>query len=128
VKLGSCLVIAAIATAAAQALAQAQSPLETRGVGDKMELVPDQFQPEDRARYPLFKQKCTKCHAMSRPIAALRTGITPVTGGRFDEDGIKKYVVKMMRKPKSGIAKEDAKELILFLRAARGIAEGKSSE
>ncbi|HEX3776607.1 MAG TPA: hypothetical protein VHV51_19175 [Polyangiaceae bacterium] len=97
-------------------------------MGDKMELVPEQFTSDDRARYPLFKQKCTKCHAMSRPIAALRTGITPVTGGKFDEDGIKKYVVKMMRKPKSGIDKDDAKELILFLRDARHIAEGKPQE
>ena len=105
--------------------ASGASGLQTVGEGDKQQLVASQFSPEDQARYKTFKQKCTKCHAMSRPIAALRTGITPVSGGTFETKGIKKYVVKMMRKPNSGIRKEQAREIVLFLRNARARAKAK---
>jgi hypothetical protein len=59
---------------------------------------------------------------MARPIAALTTGITPVSGGTFEKKGIKKYVVKMMRKPNSGITKADARQILKFLIHARGLA------
>lgn len=97
--------------------------LLVRGKGKEQVLVAEQFTGETRQAYALFSQRCTKCHEMARPIAALQTGITPISGGRFDDDGIKKYVVKMMRKPKSGISKADARTLILFLRVARQQAE-----
>jgi hypothetical protein len=85
--------------------------------------VRDQFSPEMRARYDLFAVRCTRCHAMARPIAALTTGITPVTGGTFDDTGIQRYVVRMMRKPNSGIDRSTAREILLFLRYARGMAQ-----
>ncbi len=60
---------------------------------------------------------------MARPIRALNTGITPVTGGTFDEEGIRRYVVRMMRKPNSEIERADAREIILFLNFARSRAQ-----
>jgi hypothetical protein len=60
---------------------------------------------------------------MERPISALKTGVTPVSGGRFDEKGMKLYVVKMMRKPNSGITKQDAKVILEFLRYARALEQ-----
>ena len=48
--------------------------------------------------------------------------MTPLSADKFDEEGIKKYVVKMMRKPNSGIVKEEARELIQFLTYARSLA------
>lgn len=108
-------------------VAPASAELATTGRGRAQRLVRDQFPPEQQVRYDLFAVKCTQCHAMSRPIAALTTGITPVSGGTFDEDGIKRYVVRMMRKPNSGVDRESAREIILFLMYARSLAESPPS-
>jgi hypothetical protein len=101
----------------------ATADLETVGRGRRQRLVRNQFPPEFRPRYDIFAQRCTKCHAMARPIRALNTGITPVTGGTFDEEGIRRYVVRMMRKPNSEIERADAREIILFLNFARNLAQ-----
>ena len=101
----------------------ASAELRTTGRGRSQRLDRNQFPPEQQLRYDLFASKCTQCHAMSRPIAALTTGITPVSGGTFDEDGIKRYVVRMMRKPNSGIDRNDARAIIEFLTYARDLAQ-----
>jgi len=100
----------------------ATADLDTVGEGRRQRLVRNQFPPEFRPRYDIFAERCTKCHAMARPIRALNTGITPVTGGTFDEDGIRRYVVRMMRKPNSEIERADARDIILFLNFARNRA------
>jgi hypothetical protein len=106
----------------ASVTANSAGQLKVSGRGKTQALVRAQFSPPMRKKYDLFARKCTRCHAMSRPISALNTGITPVSGNLFEEKYIKKYVVKMMRKPKSGIAKGSAKEILQFLVYARGLA------
>jgi hypothetical protein len=106
----------------ALAPATASAALKVQGKGKEQTLVRDQFAAEQRPRYDMFAQKCTRCHELARPISALLSGVTPLSADRFDEEGIKKYVVKMMRKPNSGIVKEDARELIQFLTYARSLA------
>lgn len=124
------LILVAVCAAVGGSTARGEPPSKPRsglkviGEGKEQRLDRDQFSPSSRPRYDLFATRCTKCHAMSRPIAALQTGVTPVSGGTFDDAGIKKYVVKMMRKPNSGLGKEDAKEILVFLREARKLAEG----
>ena len=100
----------------------ARAALKVQGKGKEQTLVRDQFVADQRPRYDLFTQKCSRCHELARPIAALVSGITPLSADKFDEDGIKKYVVKMMRKPNSGIVKEEARDLIQFLTYARSLA------
>ena len=120
---GALLVLAiTVAAAAAGVVAPASAQLRVTGTGRAQRLVREQFSPEMRARYDLFAGRCTRCPAMSRPITALTTGITPVTGGTFDEAGIQRYVVRMMRKPNSGIDRDTAREILLFLRYARRMA------
>ncbi len=97
----------------------AHAELKSKGSRKKRTLVREQFPDDQAKRYDVFAAKCTKCHEMKRPIIALEKGITPISNGAFDEAGIKKYVVKMMRKENSGIAKDDAKEIIVFLQFAR---------
>ena len=106
-------------------VASANGQLKVIGEGADQELDVSQFPPEQAAPYEVFKTRCTKCHAMERPIEALQTGKTPISKSSFDKKGIKKYVVKMMRKPNSGITKQDAKQIVKFLQQARHIAEGK---
>lgn len=101
----------------------AQAELKTTGEGKEQRLDPAQFTADSRVGYELFAQRCTQCHAMSRPISALTNGKTPISGDAFDREGIKKYVVKMMRKPNSGISREDAKTIVDFLTTARDLAE-----
>jgi hypothetical protein len=99
--------------------------LKTKGAGKAQTLVREQFPANQQPRYDLFAARCTHCHEMARPISALLTGLTPISGASFDGDGIKKYVIKMMRKPNSGITKDDAKEIIVFLDGARAQAKEK---
>jgi hypothetical protein len=120
--------LAAVAAFVFMPSSQSVAELKTEGDGKKQRLDPSQFPPAMRKDYELFAKRCTKCHEMGRPIKALVTGITPISGAKFDPAGIKKYVVKMMRKPNSGISRQDAKVIIGFLRKARKMAEtGKSS-
>jgi mono/diheme cytochrome c family protein len=96
--------------------------LKVQGKGKEQTLVRDQFAADQQGRYDMFQQKCARCHELARPISALLNGVTPLSADKFDEEGIKKYVVKMMRKPNSGIVKEEARELIHFLTYARSLA------
>src|SRR5687767_4244045 len=96
--------------------------LKVQGKGKEQTLVRDQFAADQQPRYDMFQQKCTRCHELARPISALLNGVTPLSADKFDDEGIKKYVVKMMRKPNSGIVKEEARELIQFLTYARSLA------
>jgi hypothetical protein len=109
-------------------LRSSSAKLKIQGKGKAMVLLGTQFSPEMQPRYELFSKKCTKCHAMARPIAALQTGITPVSGSVFDRKAMKKYVVKMMRKPNSGIAKADAREILRFIIYARKLGTDSEEE
>jgi mono/diheme cytochrome c family protein len=104
--------------------ALARAELKVVGQGKDQRLAPEQFPAEHKDRLKLFEAKCSKCHNLDRPITALRTGLTPISQGKFDDAEIKAYVVKMMRKPNSGIEQNDAKEILLLLRFARTLATG----
>ena len=55
--------------------------------------------------YPLFSQKCTQCHKLSRPI----------NSDYALPDEWSRYVKRMMRKPGSGINSAEAKQIYEFL-------------
>ena len=63
------------------------------------------YPPEQRARYPVFVQKCSKCHPVARPI-----------NSRFDPSEWKRYMKKMIRRPNSGINEEQAADIYEFLK------------
>ena len=102
----------------------ALAELKVTGSGKEAKMAPDQFPAEHQERLKLFEAKCGKCHDLDRPITAIKTGKTPISGGPFDDDGVKAYVTKMMRKPNSGVEQADAKEIIILLRFARTLAGG----
>ena len=122
-RLLSCGMVVALLLCATSA--GANGKLKTVGKGKAIVLDSAQFRGEHAAEYAIFKVRCTKCHEMRRPIIALQTGITPMTGSKFDRGGIKEYVIKMMRKAHSNIDKPDAKKIIKFLVHARKLAQGK---
>jgi hypothetical protein len=69
---------------------------------------------EQQARYPVFVQKCSKCHPVARPI-----------NSRFDSSEWKRYMKKMIRRPNSGINEEQAADIYEFLKFYSGKQGGK---
>lgn len=102
----------------------ALAELKVTGAGKDARMAPEQFPAEHQERLKLFEAKCGKCHDLDRPITAVKTGKTPISAGAFDDEGIKGYVTKMMRKPNSGVEQNDAKEIIILLRFARTLVGG----
>ena len=84
--------------------------------GKNLDVDPNHFNEAQTLQYGVFKQRCSQCHEISRPLQAVESGISPVSHQNFGLKEIKRYVIKMMRKPNSGITKPEAKQIILFLR------------
>jgi hypothetical protein len=62
------------------------------------------YSPKAKAIYSLFRNKCSKCHTLARP---LNTDLSPT---KWEE-----YVKRMMSKPGSGIKPSEAKQIWQFL-------------
>tara|TARA_Y100000589_G_scaffold324279_2_gene360195 strand:+ start:126 stop:557 length:432 start_codon:yes stop_codon:yes gene_type:complete len=100
-----------------QAIAETgENQLKIIGTGKSLDVAPDHFNDLQAQQYGVFKQRCSQCHEIARPLQAVHTGISPVSHQTFGLKEIKRYVIKMMRKPNSGITKPEAKQIILFLR------------
>ncbi len=100
-----------------------QAELRTSGGGKDRVLDAAQFTGQRADQYKLFVSRCTGCHDQSRTVASLESGVGSVTGAKFDRDGMKAYVVNLMRKPNSGLTKEEAPEILEFLGYARELAQ-----
>ena len=99
------------------AIAEAnENQLKIIGTGKNLDVDANHFNDIQTQQYGVFKQRCSQCHEISRPLQAVETGISPVSQQTFGLKQIKRYVIKMMRKPNSGITKPEAKQIILFLR------------
>ena len=62
------------------------------------------YTPEMQKSYEVFRQKCSRCHTLARPI-----------NSDFQSEEWRTYVYKMMRKPGSGLVPKTAEEIIDFL-------------
>lgn len=116
----------AVALVGAALLGGAQAgyaELATTGSGKDRVLDAKQFSGDRAEQYKLFVSRCTKCHDMNRTLVALESGNGPVTGAKFDKEGMKAYVVGLMRKPNSGLTKEEAPKILEFLGYAREQAQ-----
>ncbi|MBT8246379.1 MAG: photosystem P840 reaction-center cytochrome c-551 [Acidimicrobiia bacterium] len=60
---------------------------------------------EMQQKYQLFAERCSKCHTLARPI----------NSDYALEEEWSRYVKRMMRKPGSGIAPKEAKQIFEFL-------------
>jgi hypothetical protein len=63
-----------------------------------------------RGDYAVFAARCSKCHALARPLSA---GIT-------DDEQWELYVNRMRRQPGSGISMDDQGAVLRFLRHYAG--------
>ena len=62
------------------------------------------YPPEQQKAYKLFRDKCSKCHTIARPINTTM----PIPEWEM-------YVKRMMHKPNSGISNKQGKEIFDFL-------------
>lgn len=102
------IIVALFATASTPAHAK----IRAVGKGDKMNFDPSQIPPDMKAAFEIMKVKCVQCHTQERTVIAIQTGIAPVTGQPFDKQATKAYGIKMLRKPKSNMTREDVKKVV----------------
>ena len=74
------------------------------GIGPPNVVDVSAYPPDMKVRYDLFARKCSRCHALDRPLHA-RVG----AGGWPD------YVRRMARHPGAGISEPEQREIALFL-------------
>jgi len=89
-----------------------QAKIKTVGSGDKMNFDASQIPADMRGAFEIMKVKCIQCHTQERTVIAIQTGIAPVTGQPFDKQATKAYGIKMLRKPKSNMTREDVKQVV----------------
>lgn len=65
---------------------------------------PAALPPEQTENYEVFRVRCSKCHALEKPLNVHQT-----------PDGWRRYVGKMKRRPGSGISEQAGDKIIDFL-------------
>lgn len=90
----------------------AQAKIRSVGKGDKMNFDPSQIPSDLKGAFEIMKVKCVQCHTQERTVIAIQTGIAPVTGQPFDKQATKAYGIKMLRKPKSNMSREEVKQVV----------------
>ena len=63
-----------------------------------------EYSEEMQTLYAVFTRRCSRCHTVARPI-----------NSDFTAEEWRKYVLKMMRKPGSGLNPKTAEQIIKFL-------------
>jgi hypothetical protein len=109
-KWGKSLVVSSLVVAALSV--QADARINSIGKGDKMNFDPAQIPADLKPAFETMKVKCIQCHTMERTVISIQTGIAPVTGQPFDKQATKAYGVKMLRKPKSNMNREEVRQVV----------------
>jgi mono/diheme cytochrome c family protein len=90
----------------------AEARIRSVGKGDKMNFDPTQIPGDLKTAFEIMKVKCIQCHTQERTFIAIQTGIAPVTGQPFDKQATKAYGIKMLRKPKSNMSRDEVKQVV----------------
>lgn len=109
-KLLKIIILVALAMAAVATPVQAK--IRSVGKGDKMGFDQSQIPADLKHAFEIMKVKCIQCHTMERTVIAIQTGIAPVTGQPFDKQATKAYGIKMLRKPKSNMTRDEVKKVV----------------
>jgi hypothetical protein len=108
------LVLAAVLIAVALVSA-AEARMKTVGRGDRITFDPESIPASYRAAFAILSKKCVQCHTMERTVIAIQTGKAPITGQPFDKQAVKAYGIKMLRKPNSGMDKQEIRDVVMLL-------------
>ena len=89
----------------------ADARVKSVGRGETLNFDPRGIPPRFFEAFGVMKVKCIQCHTMERTVVAIQTGVAPITGQLFDKQATKAYAIKMMRKPKSNMSREEIKQV-----------------
>jgi len=90
----------------------AHAKIKSIGKGDKMNFDPAQIPADLKPAFEIMNVKCIQCHTQERTVISIQTGIAPVTGQPFDKQATKAYGIKMLRKPKSNMNRDEVKKVV----------------
>lgn len=93
------------------AATSAHAKVKSVGRGETLNFDPRGIPPRFFEAFGVMKAKCMQCHTMERTVVAIQTGVAPITGQLFDKQATKAYAIKMMRKPKSNMSREEIKQV-----------------
>lgn len=94
---------------------QVYAKIKTVGSGDKITFDGSQIPADMKGAFEIMKVKCIQCHTMERTVISIQSGIAPVTGQPFDKNATKSYGIKMLRKPKSNMSRDEVKQVVGLL-------------
>lgn len=94
---------------------QVYAKIKTVGSGDKITFDASQIPADMKGAFEIMKVKCIQCHTMERTVISIQSGIAPVTGQPFDKNATKSYGIKMLRKPKSNMSRDEVKQVVGLL-------------
>jgi hypothetical protein len=89
--------------------------IRTVGKGDRMNFDPATIPANLKPAFDIMSTKCKQCHSLERVVVAVTSGVAPVTGQPFDKQATKSYGIKMLRKPKSNMTREEIKQTIALM-------------
>lgn len=96
--------LALVAAAALQLTSAQDAGADARDGGpDRIDV--STYPAEQKARYELFRQKCSKCHSAARAV-----------NSRFSPVEWKRYIKRMVRRPNAGVTDDQADEIFEFLK------------
>jgi hypothetical protein len=93
----------------------AHAKIKSVGTGDRMNFDPSQIPANMKGAFEIMKVKCIQCHTQERTVVAIQTGIAPVTGQPFDMQATKSYGIKMLRKPKANMSRDEVKQVVSLM-------------
>jgi mono/diheme cytochrome c family protein len=74
---------------------------------------------KNQARQVIFAKKCSRCHELTRAKNFIEQGSSAVSGESLSEKSVNRIVLRMKRKPGSGINYKTAKEIADYLNHMR---------
>ena len=93
----------------------AHAKIRAVGKGDRMSFDPAIIPPNLKPAFDIMNVKCRQCHSLERVVIAVSTGVAPVTGQPFDKQATKSYGIKMLRKPRSNMSRDEIKQVISLM-------------
>ena len=93
----------------------ADARIKVLGKGERMRFDPAGFPANMKPGNDVMNTKCKACHSLERVVLAITSGIAPLTGQPFDKMATKSYGIKMLRKPKSNMSRDEIRAIIGFM-------------
>jgi hypothetical protein len=106
-----CLALVAVLLIGAMAHAEVKVIVK----GESVSIDTTGFPPKMQKAYVLMQQKCNQCHSIERIVAAVQTGICPLSKETFTKKTTRSLVTRMYLKPGANMTKDEARTIVILL-------------